>query len=198
MRFFYTGPHRAHGQGRQKVYGGKVDWQQLQRFEFVSCQEGIELYTQVLNHVSLKRTLRVVVVRDTQDPKKPRYALLFSTDLRQDAQTIYRYYKARFQIEFIFRDAKQFTGLTDCQARDADRLRFHFNTSLATLNIARIEQLQAHASAEPMVNSIASVKVGYFNEHYLQIISSMLALELTSMKNTAAYQFLREYGKIAA
>lgn len=198
MRFFYTGPPRLSGQGRQKVYDGKVDWQDLQRFAFVCCQEGLELYTQVLNHVSLKRTLRVVVVRDIRDPEKPREALLFSTDLHLEAEAIYRRYKARFQIEFIFRDAKQFTGFTDCQARDADRLRFHFNASMATLNIARIEQLQAHASTEPMVNSIASVKAAYFNEHYLQIIFSMLAVDQTSFKKSSAYRFLREYGKIAA
>ena len=33
----------------------------------------------------------------------------------------------RFQIEFLFRDAKQFTGLEDCQARDPVKLAFHFN-----------------------------------------------------------------------
>ena len=198
MRFFYTGPKRARGQGRQKTYAGKVDWKDLQDFDWVSNEEGIDLYTQVLNHRSLKRTLRVVVVLDQRDPKHPRYALLFSTDLTLKAQTIYRYYKGRFQIEFIFRDAKQFTGLTDCQARDADRLNFHFNASLAALNIAKSEQLQAHRGSEPMVNSIASVKAEYFNEHYLQIIFSMLELNPTSMKNTPVYQFLRAYGKIAA
>jgi hypothetical protein len=103
-----------------------------------------------------------------------------------------------WETEFIFRDAKQFTGLTDCQVRDADRLNFHFNASLTALNIAKSEQLQAHRGSEPMVNSIASVKAEYFNEHYLQIIFSMLALNLTSMKNTPVYQFLRAYGKIAA
>jgi hypothetical protein len=198
MRFFYTGPKRAWGQGRQKTYAGKVDWQDLQDFDWVSSEDGIDLYTQVLNHRSLKRTLRVVVVLDQRDPKHSRYALLFSTDLTLKAQTIYRDYKARFQIEFIFRDAKQFTGLTDCQARDADRLNFHFNASLTALNIAKSEQLQAHRGSEPMVNSIASVKAEYFNEHYLQIIFSMLELNPTSMKNIPVYQFLRAYGKIAA
>jgi hypothetical protein len=99
MRFFYTGPKRAWGQGRQKTYAGKVDWQDLQDFDWVSSEDGIDLYTQVLNHRSLKRTLRVVVVLDQRDPKHPRYALLFSTDLTLKAQTIYRYYKGRFQIE---------------------------------------------------------------------------------------------------
>ena len=54
-----------------------------------------------LNHVSLKRPLRVVVLLDLSDPNKPRYALLFSTDVELDAVVLYHYYKARFQIEFI-------------------------------------------------------------------------------------------------
>lgn len=198
MRYFYTGPKRETGSGRQKTYDGKVDWQDLRRFHYVTCQDGIEIYTLILNHVSLKRTLRVVVLLDVRDPEKRRYALLFSTDTDLDALTIYRYYKARFQIEFLFRDAKQFTGLTDCQARDANRLHFHFNASLSALNIAKTELLQAQDHDGPIVYSIASVKACYFNEHYLQIISSKLGLDLSSIKNSPQYQFLREYGQIAA
>ncbi|MGB0929223.1 MAG: transposase [Chitinophagales bacterium] len=63
------------------------------------------------------------------------YVLLFSTDVSQDARKIVSYYQLRFQIEFIFRDAKQFTGLTHCQARGEDALDFHFNMSFAALNL---------------------------------------------------------------
>ncbi len=198
MRYFYTGPKRENGSGRQKTYDGKVNWQDVRRFHYVAYQDGLEIYTLVLNHVSLKRTLRVVVVLDVRDPANKRYALLFSTDTHLDALTIYRYYKARFQIEFLFRDAKQFTGLTDCQARDANRLHFHFNASLTALNIAKVELLQAQDHVGPIVYSIASLKACYFNEHYLQIISSKLGLDLSSIKNATQYRFLREYGQIAA
>lgn len=43
------------------------------------------------------------------------------------------------EIEFIFRDAKQFTGLSDCQARDVKKLDFHFNASFTALNIAKLD-----------------------------------------------------------
>jgi hypothetical protein len=198
MRYFYTGPKRETGSGRQKTYDGKVDWQDLRRFHYITYQDGIEIYTLILNHVSLKRTLRVVVLLDVRDPNHKRQALLFSTDTDLDALTIYRYYKARFQIEFLFRDAKQFTGLTDCQARDADRLHFHFNASLASLNIAKAQLLKTQEKAGAIVYSIASVKARYFNEHYLQIFSTKLGLDLSSIKNSPAYSFLREYGQIAA
>ncbi len=198
MRYFYTGPKREHGAGRQKTYDGKIDWQDLHRFHYVTDQDGIEIYTLVLNHVSLKRTVRVVVLLDVQDSDNKRYALLFSTDTDLDALTLYRYYKARFQIEFLFRDAKQFTGLTDAQTRDENRLHFHFNASLTALNMAKIELLQGQDHDGPIVYSIASLKACYFNEHYLQIISSKLDLDLSSIKNSPQYPFLREYGKIAA
>ena len=198
MRFFYTGPRRAQGSGNQKTYDGKVDWQDLSRFDYVTEQDGLQLYTQVLNHVSLKRTLRVVVVLDQRNKKKTRYALLFSTDLDLDAVTLLYLYKARFQIEFIFRDAKQFTGLADAQTRQTKRLVFHFNAALTSLNIAKIEQRQAHATDQPMVYSMASVKACYFNALFLQRIFSTFEWDPNWIKKSPHYPSLREFGRMAA
>ena len=139
-----------------------------------------------------------MVLLDVRDPKKTRCAILFSTDTTLDAEKIYQYYKARFQIEFIFRDAKQFTGLCDCRARDQARLDFHFNASLTTLNLAKLEQLQAHQTSGPMVFSMASVKACYFNEYYLEKFFSMLGFDPTLIKKSPEYQELRDYGKISA
>lgn len=198
MRFFYTGPRRAKGSGRQKTYDGKVDWQDLSRFDYVTQQDGFHLYTQRLNHVTFDRTLRVVVVLDRRQRNKTRYVLLFSTDLDLDPVTLFYMYKARFQIEFIFRDAKQFTGLADAQTRDPQRLRFHFNVALTTLNIAKIEQRQAQSDDQPMVYSMASVKADYFNERFLHRIFSMCGWDWKQRKKSPLYQQLREYGRIAA
>ena len=151
MRYLYTGPQREKGSGRQKTYDGKVHWQDLSRLDYVGCEDEIEIYTLLLNHVSLKRNVRVVVLRD-KSKDKTRQAILFSTDTALDAKTLIRYYKARFPIEFIFRDAKQFTGLCDAQARDQKRLNLHFNASLTTLNLAKLEPHQPF--------SMASVKGG--------------------------------------
>ena len=90
-------------------------------------------------------------------------------------------YKA--QIEFIFRDAKQFTGLADAQTRQTKRLVFHFNAALTSLNIAKIEQRQAHATDQPMVYSMASVKACYFNALFLQRIFSTFEWDPNWIKN---------------
>ena len=198
MRYLYTGKKRAHGSGRQKTYDGKVNWQDLSRFEYIETQEGIDIYSLVLNHVSLKRNVKVVVLLDLRNKDKKRYAILFSTDTQLDAKTIVRYYKARFQIEFIFRDAKQFTGLCDCQARGQKRLDFHFNAALTTLNLAKLEHLQAQSDTRPIPFSMASIKACYFNTFFLQKIFSMLDIDLNLIKKSPLYQKLRDYGKIAA
>jgi hypothetical protein len=80
--------------------------------------------------------------------------LLFSTHLELDAKQILTYYKARFQIEFIFRDAKQFTGLTDAQTRDPKKLDFHFNASLSALNLAKYDDQLHQAQLDSECSSI--------------------------------------------
>lgn len=198
MRFLYTGPKRSFGSGRQKTYDGKVNWMDLSRFEYVGEEDGILVYTQLLNHLSLKRTVRVVVLLDLRKKDQVRYALLFTTDLQLDAKTVLRYYKARFQIEFIFRDAKQFTGLCDCQSRDARRLDFHFNASLATLNLTKLDHLQTCINTEPTAFSMASVKACFFNDFYLSKIFSMFDLDQSLMEKSPEYQLLRDLGKMRA
>jgi hypothetical protein len=102
------------------------------------------------------------------------------------------------QIEFLFRDSKQFTGLSECQARAEAALDFHFNASLATLNLARAEELLAFPHQSPLVFSMASWKQRQFNERLLDLFIEKLVLEPTWVKNQPCYDELRTYGAIAA
>jgi len=114
---------------------------------------------------------------------------------------LYRCYAARFQIEFIFRDARQFTGLADCQARSPEALDSHVNASLMALNLAKaaLQSAQTEAdSAEPLSFSIASFKRQALNAHLLDLFTSMLGLEPTLIKSHPNYQTLLNYGTIAA
>ena len=196
MRYLYTGPKRP-GPGGRKRFDGKVDWSDLSRFDRIETDdEHRVLYQQRLNHKHFKRTLNVVVVVDTSG-KQPRQAILFSTDLEQDALTIYRYYKARFQIEFLFRDAKQATGLSDCQARDQQKLHFHFNASLSAVSLAKLEaQQQADGKLnEPF--SIQSLQRRAFNGHLLDRIIAHLDNGQSLDQSSPLYQTLCNYGTIS-
>ncbi len=142
LRYFADGIRRPGQQGRTPSYAGKVDWKDLSRFEYVgrlADKAHIELYTKVLNSPHFKRTFRVVVLVNT---KSKRYVVLASTDVDQSAHEVVSYYRLRFQVEFLFRDAKQFAGLSHCQARSDEKLDFHFNMSLAAVNLVRLEMGQ--------------------------------------------------------
>jgi hypothetical protein len=197
LRYLYKG---AQGKrGRPKAYDGKVNFADLSRLECAGeVAPQITLYTAVVNSVSLKRDIRICVVLNRTKPEKPRPVVLFSTDCELSAQTIYDYYTLRFQIEFLFRDAKQFTGLQDCQARDQEALHFHFNVALAAVGVTKIEALTEQSTPQPQVFSLASWKQRAFNEHLLDEVISKLALEPTLIKNHPQYDYLRTYGALAA
>jgi len=198
--FLYPGPHPKR-RGRRRKYDGKVNFQDLHRFEPLGTLEKkahIHLYTAMVWHVSLKRPMRVVVLVNRQVPLKPRYIVLTSTDLLLEGRKLVELYVARFQIEFLFRDSKQFTGLTDCQARAEPVLDFHFNAALATLNLARAEELRAQTEPSPHVFSMASWKQRHFNECLLDLFIERFALDSTWIKNHPDYEELRTYGAIAA
>jgi hypothetical protein len=193
LRYLYQGPKRP-GPGRQKTYDGKVTWSDLSRFERLdTADEHIVLYHQVLNHVQLKRNLQVVVVVHTQ---RNRYVVLFSTAVNLAPLTLYRYYKARFQIEFLFRDAKQFTGLSDCQARSQAKLEFHFNASLSAVTFAKLEARPQNGNGDQAF-SMASLKRRAFNQHLIDRICEHLANGQSLEKSSPDYEALCNYGIIA-
>jgi hypothetical protein len=207
LRYLYEGPQKARGAKRK--YDGKVNFNDLRRWQDLGAvEEHLHLYSAVLYHVSLKRVIRVVLLLCTKDPTKPRYVLLFSSDVELAGVDIYRLYKARFQIEFLFRDAKQWTGLCDCQARDAKALHYHFNAALSSVNIVKLQAWQRHQAAPhpsapaqgkqaPFVFSLGSWKQRAFNEHLLETIIDHLGLEPSWLKSHPCYDSLRNYGAIA-
>ena len=198
--FLYSGPHPKR-RGPKRKYDGKVNFHDLRRFEDLGTLEErdpVHLYTALVWHVSLKRKLRVVVLVNHKDLHKPRYIVLASPALELEGRKLVAFYVARFQIEFLFRDSKQFTGLADCQARAEAALDFHFNAALATLNLARAEELQAPTAQSPQVFSMASWKQRKFNERLLDLFIERFALDPTWVKNHPYYDELRTYGAIAA
>jgi len=198
--FLSTGPHPKR-RGARRKYDGKVHFQDLSRFEDLGTRQDephLHLYTAVVWHKTLQRRLRLVVRLNRKDPAKPRFIVLGSTDPELNGDKLFDLYAARFQIELLFRDSKQFTGLLDCQARAASVLDFHFNASLATLKLVRAADMRMQQGQEPHVFSMASWKQCQFNERLLDLFMQQFALDPTWVKNHACYDELRTYGAIAA
>ena len=171
----------------------------MDRFEALGEQEpGIYAWVQTVWHVSLKRKLRVVMLLNAEVPEKQRHVLLFSTDLNLSGEAIIRYYGQRFGIEFLFRDAKQHLGFSDCQARNAQALDFHFNLSLSALNFIRAEELKALEPGQGFVFSLYSHKCRAFNERLMERVFSRFGFDPTLLKGHPAYPELRNFGVIAS
>ena len=124
--------------------------------------------------------------------------LLFSSDMQLDAMSVLRIYKARFQIEFVFGDAKQFTGQMDCQARNKEAIHTRINASFSALNALKFEDANAKADTEETVISIATWKRRKFNQHLINIIFHKLGIDLGDKNVSQVYHEVSECGAIAA
>ena len=195
LKMLYTGEQKA--RGRKKIFAGKSKLSELQGFDFVGdFDDETKLYSGIFYHVSLERKIKVVAVRYMQK-NKIGTALLFSTDLSLDVFQLVRYYKARFQIEFIFRDAKQHVGFGDCQSRNKESLCFHANASVTSLNLVKIQdQLDHPTVGKVRPFSMASYKVKYHNESMIDRFFSKLAPGLTLIKSSPVFQEVLNYGVI--
>jgi hypothetical protein len=153
--------------GRPRRFGDKVRWTQLDWQSWRDegrLDKDTSLYSAQLYHNTLKRVLSVALLRHARGGKTSD-ALLFSTDVDLSAADIVRYYKARFQIEFLFRDAKQGAGLTHCQSRSAQAMHFHWNAALCAVNLAKWQEAR---QATLRTFSVASFKQRRANERLLK------------------------------
>jgi len=197
LRYLYTGEQKKLGAPRK--YDGKVDSHDLSRFKFVKdLKPGVSLYTSIVWSCCLNCPISLACISEVQANGKIKNALLFSTDIHLPPELILEYYQARFQIEFIFRDAKHFTGLSDCQARHLPRLDFHFNASLIALNLAKHQLSICHSSAKSFVFSMASYKRLEFNKHLLCTFIDKLDLDPDLILNHPNLPSVLSYGTLAA
>jgi len=113
-----------------------------------------------------------------------------------DGMKIVSCYRSRFQIEFLYRDAKQHCGLEDCQARSKNKLHFHFNAALTTVNLAKMHWLDTRKlDAEPF--SMVNFKTMCHNMLLLERFICVFAINPNLAKNQYKIKELYKYGLIA-
>ena len=200
LKYLYYGPQKK-GRGRPRKYAGKIKLDKIdkRRFKRVYQDEEVIIYQAIVWSVSLKRKIKLAYIEFLDEGQATdRYALIYSTDLELDAYSIYRYYKARYQIEFLFRDAKQYTGLTHCQSRGEKKLHFHFNTSLTAVGVAKAAHYLSQEKEVRKSFSMADIKTSYFNELMLNLFLSNFQINPNLEKNKSIYRKLLNFGKIAS
>lgn len=185
LRYLFEGSSPKGKRGPKTKYDGKVDYKDISRWADLGPDvkyNYLRLYSKVLNSPTFERNLLVLFVLNTKTNK---YILLACSDINICPKTMLCYYQMRFQIEFLFRDAKQFTGLCHCQARDEHKLDFHFNFSMAAINVARAVQY-----LNPTISSMNSFVRRAYNLKLVEWLFEHLS------KNAEFDQFHPDFHKV--
>jgi hypothetical protein len=116
LYFVYDGSQKQFGPRRR--YGAKIDYQAIpDKYRKTTYQEEqirTDIYQATMLHKCFAQPLNVVIIVKTNLVSGARgHVVLFSDDLDLAYDKLIDYYQLRFQIEFNFRDAKQFWGLED-------------------------------------------------------------------------------------
>jgi putative transposase len=114
--FPYEGAYS--GKGAHKKYGEQINYKYIPTkfLKKSTCKNSIktDIYQMTMLHKLFSQQLNIVIiVKENLKTKARDFVIFFSSDLDLDYKKLIDYYKLRFQIEFNFRDAKQFWGLED-------------------------------------------------------------------------------------
>jgi putative transposase len=137
----FTGKYR--GRGPHPKYGDKVDVRKMKKKYLKSDTVEDDLRTQTYQATLLNKEfvfpINVVVILKTNlFTQAQAHIILFSTDLKLAHEKVIDFYGLRFQIEFNFRDAKQYWGLDDFMNVKAAAVTNAANLSFFMVNFSSI------------------------------------------------------------
>lgn len=170
----YTGPQS--GKGRPKTKGDRVDLTQLPAAFLVESIQ--DTATKISTHVyqfkaytpkMANQLLNIVVLVHTHSASgKQSRTVLFTNDLSLSASQVVDYYSLRFQIEFDFRDAKQFYGLSSFKNYKQTQVTTAVNLSFTMTLLGKLilEKYKTKLSCPGM--GIADLKTVFKLQSYAQ------------------------------
>jgi len=165
------------GRGRPAIYGEKFNPKKIDSKYRVSTQTKgnitSQVYQIVCRHKRFPDPLNVVcLLKIDAKTQEIAHVLLFSSDLELDAETVIDYYALRFQIEFNFRDAKQFWGLGDFMNVKEMPVSNAANLSMFMVNVSA--KLREMFGSESPGFGVLDLKARYRGQKYLQETLKML------------------------
>lgn len=202
IRYLYHGPKRK-GRGRPKQYDGRIDPKNLREDQFSVCAKAEDnswiAYEAVVNIRAWKRSARIVIehtLDENGDIKS--YKIYACTDTNMSGGEVKHAYNSRFQIEFLYRDAKQEAGLEHCQARSSEKLYFQVNTALTCVSLAKAAHHLTLPTEQRKAFSIADVKTLYANELFFNRIICWCGINPNQKIIKMARSKIIAFGKRAA
>lgn len=156
--------------GARRKYGEKVDIHKMKKKYLKSDTQEKGIRTQIYQARLLNQVfgfpLNVVAILKTNlSSQAQAHVILFSTDLQLSHEKIVDYYSLRFQIEFNFRDAKQYWGLDDFMNIKQTAVTNAANLSFFMVNFSSV-LLQPFREHNPEF-SILDLKSHYRGRRYV-------------------------------
>ena len=141
LYFPYNEPQKK--RGANKKYGDKLTYDQIPERYLKDSQvvKGIQtnIYQMQLWHKLFPDRLNIVIIVKTNLKTQARaHVVLFSSDLDLAYDKLIDYYRLRFQIEFNFRDAKQFWGLEDFMNVNQTPIYNAANLAMFMVNVSQL------------------------------------------------------------
>jgi len=175
LYFPYTGPYA--GRGPRRKYGRKVDDDNLPETYLKQTTVDGHIETRLsqaqLLHKEFTQPLNVVIIAKTNLHTQARaHVVLCSSDLDLAYAPLVDYYGLRFQIEFNFRDAKQYWGLEDFMNVTPTGVTNAANLSLFMVNVAY--RLRADVHPRDPDYSVLDLKADYRGYKYVEETIKML------------------------
>jgi putative transposase len=163
--------------GPKPKYGEKLDVRYLDAkyLKETSTEDNLrtDIYQGQFYNKEFAFALNVVIILKTNlETQAQAHVILFSTDLQLDYAKIIKFYSLRFQIEFNFRDAKQYWGLEDFMNVKETAVTNAANLSLFMVNFsyALLQPFRQHNSTY----SILDLKSHYRGYRYASETIKML------------------------
>jgi hypothetical protein len=176
LYFPAEGPYS--GRGPRRKYGAKLDVAAIPvrylRHSSVAGPVETCIYQAQLRHKEFAAPLNVVVlVKTNHTTGAVGHALLFSSDVALPDDKLIAYYSLRFQIEFTFRDAKQYWGLEDFMNVTATGVTNAANLALFMVNVSAV-LVEAARATDPAC-SVLDLKAQYRGAKYVRETIKLLA-----------------------
>ena len=177
LYFPYDGPQNK--RGARKKYGHKLNYTDIPDdcLKETTIKDGIrtDIYQMTMWHKRFPDLLNVVVIVKTKLNTRARaHVVLFSSDLELAFDLLIDYYRLRFQIEFNFRDAKQFWGLEDFMNINQTPVFNAANLTLFMVNVSHI--LIQHFQPACPAFSVNDLKAYFRGRKYLSETLKLLPL----------------------
>lgn len=141
LHFRYDGEQKP--TGANKRYGDKIDYRNIPSRYLVSAKTEKQVRTDIFQATMLHKAFAgflnvVIIVKVNLKTQQQAHVILFSSDLNLAADKLIRFYHLRFQIEFNFRDAKQFWGLEDFMVVEEKAVTNAINLSLFMVSLSQL------------------------------------------------------------